>query len=278
MISMGNVWDRTAEFLSEHLASVLPIALVAIFVPAVISGNFSELQQSATPSLAATLGLGSFVLALVSFWGQLAVTALVLDPSHARAAAGLATRRFPAALLVMAVILLTLLALAVPVPLILGATGVNFAAMSAGTMPQVPPAAAMGVTIYFLLLLPLLLWLGARLVVMLPVIVGERLALGAFARSWHLTRGAALRIVGVLILYVVVSIVANLAATTAFGAVMYLVAGRGADGLSLATVLTSIVGGAVSTAFVVLGTVFVAKLFVALLLRERGREEAARTQ
>lgn len=278
MVSMGDVWDRTAEFLSEHLAAILPIALLGIFVPSVISGNFSELQVGATPGLAAALGLGAFLLALVSFWGQLAITALTLDPTHGRAAAALAVRRFPAALLVMLVVLLAALALVLPVPMILGVSGVDWSSMSSRAMPQVPPAAATGVALYFLLLLPVLLWLAARIAVTLPVIVAERLALRAVARSWRLTRRLALRIAGVILLYAVISIIANLAATTAFGAVMYLVAGRAEDGLSLATVLTTVVGGAISTAFTVLGTVFLAKLFVALLVRERAGQEASRTQ
>lgn len=273
MITMGAVWDRTAEFLSDNLGAILPIALLAIFVPAVISGSLGDLRHDAAPGLAAGLGLGSLALALVAFWGQLALTALALAPSHGLSATGVATRRFPAALLVMLVAAAAALLAIVPVGVILVASGVDLEAVTSTSMPEIPSSAAGGAAVYLLVLLPVMLWLAARLVVILPVIVGERRALGAIPRSWKLTRGATLSILGVIILYAVVSIVANLAATTAFGAIMYLVAGR-ADGLSLASVLTTIVGGAVSTAFTVLGVAFTAKLFVALLVRE----EAARTQ
>lgn len=269
MISMGTVWERTAEFLSDNLGTILPIALLAIFVPAVIGGSFSGLQQDATPGLAVGLGLGSLLLALVGFWGQLAITALAIDPAIEGGAAKVATRRLPAALLVMIVAVLALLLALIPVAVILGATGVPIAAMSSQQMPDVPPGVAAGLLLYVLLLLPLLFWATTRLSVVLPVIVGERLALRAIPRAWRLTRGVALKIAGVLILYAVVSTVANLAATTAFGAIMYLVAGRGEDGLSLATILTSIVGGAVTTGFTVLGIAFITKLFVSLLAREQ---------
>ncbi len=275
MISMGNVWDRTAEFLSDNLGSVMPLALLAIFVPAVISGNFSELQQGAGTGLALGLGIGSLVLALVGFWGQLAITALALDPSLARAAGATATRRFPAALLVMIVILAAMLVAILPVPVILAVAGVDLtAAMRSGAMPGIPSSAGLWIFLYLLILFPLILWAMARLAVALPALVDEGLALGAIGRSWTLTRGATWRIVGVLLLYVVVSTVANLAATTAFGAIMYLVAGRGEDGLSLATVLTTIVGGAVATGFTVLAAAFTAKLFEAL--RARSGAAAAR--
>lgn len=264
MVSMGTVWDRTAEFLSDNLGTVLPVALGAIFVPAAISGSLTELQHAAAPGLTFGLGLASLLLAIVTFWGQLAITALALDLSAGRGAAGVATRRLPAALLVTIVIFAALFLLAIPAGIIMALSGADLSGAATGTMPPVPPAAALWVLLYCLVLLPVLLWLGARLVVLVPVIVGEKAMFGAVPRSWSLTRGSAFKIVGVLILYGIVASVAYLAATTAFGAIITLIAGRGEDGLSLATVLTVIVGGAVSTAFTVLGTAFTAKLYLAL--------------
>lgn len=267
MVSMGSVWDRTAEFLSDNLGTLLPIALLAIFVPTTISSNLSGLQPTATPATAALLGLGVFVLALVSFWGQLAVTALAIDPALGRQASQLATRRFPAALLLMIVMVVVGIVLMIPVGVILAVGGIDLTTLQGSAMPDIPPSVAPWVFLYFLVLLVLGFWVIARLAVVIPSVVGDRLAIGAIARSWRLTRGIALKIVGVLILYMIVSIVANLAATTAFGAIMYLVAGNGEEGISLASVLTTIVGGAVSTGFTVLGTAFLAKLYIALIAR-----------
>ncbi len=274
MVSMGSVWDRTAEFLSDNLGTLLPIALLAIFVPSTISANLSGLQATATQGAATWLGLGVFVLALVGFWGQLAVTALAIDPALGREATKVATRRFPAALLVAIVMLVAALLLVIPIGVMLAIGGVDLTGLEGGTMPTVPESVALWVTLYGLVVLVLAIWLFARMAVVVPAIVGDRLAIGAFARSWQLTRGAALKIIGVVILYLIVSIVANLAATTAFGVVISLIAGRGEDGLSLASVLTTIVGGAVSTAFTVLGTAFVAKLYVALLARKEATAAA----
>ncbi len=267
MVSMGSVWDRTAEFLSDNLGNLLPIALLAIFVPTTISANLSSLQLTATSTTAMWLGLGVFLLALVSFWGQLAVTALAIDPALGRDATRVATRRFPAALLVAIVMLVAGLLLVIPLGVMLAVAGVDLSGIDSGTMPAIPESVTLWASLYGLVIAVLAVWVFARLAVVVPAIVGDRLAIGALARSWSLTRGVALKVVGVLILYAIVSIVANLAATTAFGAVMYLVAGRGEDGLSLASVLTTIVGGTVSTGFTVLGTAFLAKLYVALLAR-----------
>ncbi|HEV7288396.1 hypothetical protein [Sphingomonas sp.] len=274
MVSMGSVWDRTAEFLSDNLGSLLPIALLAIFVPSTISANLSGLQQNATPGTAMLLGLGVFLLAMISFWGQLAVTALAIDPAQGHQASRVATRRFPAALLLMIVLVVVMVALMIPVGVMLAVGGVDMTSLQGSAMPDIPPSVAVWVFLYFLVVLVLAVWVFARLAVVIPSVVGDRLAIGAITRSWRLTRGVALKIVGVLILYGIVSIVANLAATTAFGAVMYLVAGRGEEGISLASVLTTIVGGAVSTGFTVLGTAFLAKLYIALLARNEATASA----
>lgn len=274
MVSMGNIWDRTAEFLSDNLGTLLPIALLAIFVPTTISANLSGLQQNAAPGTAMLLGLGVFVLAMISFWGQLAVTALAIDPAQGREASRVATRRFPAALLLMIVLVIVVVALMIPVGVMLAVAGVDLASLQGSAMPNIPPSVAVWVFLYVMVMLVLALWAMARFAVVIPSVVGDRLAIGAFARSWRLTRGVVLKIIGVVILYAIVSIVANLAATTAFGAVMYLVAGRGEDGISLASVLTTIVGGAVSTGFTVLGTAFVAKLYIALLARNEAAAAA----
>lgn len=266
MVTMGNVWDRTTEFLSDHLGGVLPIALLTIFVPGMVSTNLAQLQPGADPAVGLLLGGAILFLALVSFWGQLAVTALAIDPESGRRALGLATRCLPAALLLAILAVVVMVVLVMPVGVMLALAGVDLATIQPGAMPPVPPGAWSGLLLYLFAVTGIGLWVMARLAVILPALVGERLALGAIPRSWRLTRGVALRIVGVLILYFIVASVASLAATGGFGTIMALVAGTD-GGLSIATVVTSIVSGAVSTGFTVLGTVFLAKLYVALLAR-----------
>jgi membrane-anchored glycerophosphoryl diester phosphodiesterase (GDPDase) len=173
--------------------------------------------------------------------------------------------------LVTVLLLLGLLLLVIPPAIILAAFGADLTGFKPGSMPVLPEGAGLWLGLYLLVLIPLVLWLFARLALLMPSVVGDRLALGAFRRSWQLTRGMALKIVGVILLYAVVSTVANLAVTSAFGAIMYLVAGSEGEGLSLASVLTTVVAGAVTTGFTVLGTAFAAKLYVAAV----GRAEAA---
>ncbi len=267
MMSMGNVWDRTAEFLSDYLGTVLPIALLAIFVPLTISANLTPLYAGASQLTVTGLAVVAVLLGLVSLWGQLAITALTLDPALGRHVTSVATRSAPAAVLLAVLKVVVVTVLAIPPAVILADAGVDLSVVQAGVFPEIPPPVQPWVALYGLLVVAVGFWVVPRLVLLNPAIVGDRLAIGAIARSWRLTRGAALKIVGVLILYHVVAWVSYLAATKAFGAIMYLVAGRGEDGISLASVLTTIVGAAVSTGFTVLGTAFVAKLYIALLAR-----------
>jgi hypothetical protein len=264
MVKMGTVWDRTAEFLSDNLGAVLPVALLAFFVPASISSNLEAVIAGASIPLALGLRLVELLLAIVSIWGSLAIVAMALDGGEEASPAAIARRRLPAALAVSVVLGLAAGALVLPIPLFLYATGHDLMAIAQGRQIEISRFAAWTVAIYSLVLLLAMLWLGARLFVINPAIVRERLVFGAVARSWSLTRGSAVRIVGVMILFAVVGAVARLAAGTVFGSIFALVAGNDAEGISLAGVLTSIVTAAVQTAFMVLFPAFEAKLYLAL--------------
>lgn len=275
---MGTVWDRATEFLGDNIGMVAPIALAAIFVPASINDAIAPLG-TANPDLQAWISLASLVLAIVSIFGQLAIMALALDGGRSAGdAVRVALGKLIWAVLITILLLAALTVALLPVAIILVASGLDMnafatndqAAMSA-TMAQLPASAVWTSLVYLLAWALAVLWLSARLTLAFPALVGEDLGLGAIRRSLALTKGLALKIIGVLILYVVVSMVAALAAKAAFGGVLGIIAG-GAQPGSVASVLTSIAVGAVGTAFEVLQAAFVAKLLVAA--RHRTQEAA----
>lgn len=263
MVKMSIVWDRTAEFLSDNIAAVLPIALLAFFVPASIEGNFAAAMTGAGEWLKIVLYVLQLVFALVSLWGSLVITAMALDIATERSAANIATRRLIPALVVSIVMIVVASALVLPVPGILAFNGYDMAAMARGENVNMSMSVAGFIVLYLLALTLLLLWVIARLIVATPVVVRESRVLSALGESWRLTRGSALRIVGVIILFAIVSWVAALAAKTVFGSIFALVAGNG-DGVTLSSVMTSIVVAAVQSAFMVIPPVFTAKLYLAL--------------
>lgn len=263
MVKMSIVWDRTAEFLSDNIAAVLPIALLAFFVPASIEGNFAAAMTGAGEWLKIVLYVFQLVFALVSLWGSLVITAMALDIATERSAANIATRRLIPALVVSIVMIVVASALVLPVPGILAFNGYDMAAMARGENVNMSMSVAGFIVLYLLALTLLLLWVIARLIVATPVVVRESRVLSALGQSWRLTRGSALRIVGVIILFAIVSWVAALAAKTVFGSIFALVAGNG-EGVTLSSVMTSIVVAAVQSAFMVIPPVFTAKLYLAL--------------
>ena len=271
MLTMSAVWDRTAEFLRDHRRDVVAVAGLAIFAPAALSGIVAPLRPGAGAGLTAALGLLGLATSLVSVWGQAAVCALALDPAQSlrRALAG-AGRRLALIVGLGLAVGIGLGLLLLPVIGILAAGGADFTAMAAGTAPDIGPGTAGGIALYGLVLLPVLLWLAARLSLVTPVVLAERLGFASFRRSFALTRGLAMRIIGVVLLYAVVTIVAMLAARFVFGTVLALIAG-GEGRVSVASVLTAVVTAAVSAGFSVLAAAFTAKLYLAARDRSPGR-------
>lgn len=263
MIRMGDVWDRTIEFLGDNLGAVVPIALLTILVPNSITSSLSEVQATATPGVALALSLLSLVLMLVQFWGQIAISAHAIGLASPNRVA--TTRLLPMIGLYI-LVGVAFFVLMIPFFVIVFGSGVNpqlLATGDQGAMQQMMQKVGGLIAIYGLVFVVLALWIAARfLAVLLPVIAAERRGFGAFGRAFALTRGLTWRIIGVFVLYAVVALVAVLAAQTVFGATLRLVTDASGP-ISVASVITAVIVSAVMTALTVLATTFVAKLYVA---------------
>lgn len=265
MVSMSAVWDRTTEFLSDNIAVVTPVAVAAFFVPASLKGNLQPLTATAGQGLRLGIGLLGVLLSVVTLWGTLVLTAMAIDAAQpVRDARARATARLLPAIGLWLLVLAGLIALMLPFLLIFTLYGVDMAAMANGVRQDLPDGVALPLIVCALVVVPLGLWLWTRFTsVLIPVVVAESRGLRAFGRVHALTRAAGWRIVGVYILYFVVSQVAALATKTVFGTVLRLL-DNGDGAVSLAGVLTAVAVGAVETIFSVLLAVFTAKLYVAL--------------
>lgn len=267
MVKMGTVWDRTAEFLTDNLSALLPVCLLAFFVPYSIRGNFAMVSDGGRFDFQLLLQLFSLGFALLALWGSLTISAMVLD-SDARDPGVVGVRNLVPALGVAIVMLGGLAIVCAPVPLLLSAWGYDLQGLIQRGGAGVPVAMEWLLSLYLLAVLLLSIWVGARLLIVNPVILSEKRILGALARSWTLTRGMSLRIVGVVLLYLLVTSVAVLATRVVFGSIFELVAGTPTNGLSLSRVLTSVMVAAVQTGFTVVVPTFATKLYLALVQRE----------
>ncbi|MEP9361167.1 glycerophosphoryl diester phosphodiesterase membrane domain-containing protein [Sphingomonas sp. KR3-1] len=272
MAKIGTVWDRTAEFLSDNLHAVLPVALLAFFVPASIQSSFQSALAGGSFQLTLLLRLVQLAFGILSLWGSLTIAAMALEIADGRTAGAIGRARLLPALAVSLLLFAAIFVLALPIPLALQLAGYDMTAIARGEVTEISPTMGTGIALYALVLIALLLWFAARLFVVNPVIVRERRMFSALRQSWTLTRGMTWRIIGVILLFVLVSWVSALAANMVFGSIFALVAGGGTDGISLAGVLTSIVVAAVQTGFTVLVPAFTAKLYLALAAEAGLRE------
>lgn len=268
MVKIEYVWDRTTEFLGDNIGVLLPIVVLAIFVPASITGSLVDVREAAGFGLKLGLGVLSLAFSVLSLWAQLAIAALAIDPTLGNRAAQVATGRLLPAIGVFLVVLIAFALLTLPVIGLMAAAGFDFSAMAAGQrmVPTIAPAYGLAISAAIIGYVLLLLFLGARLATLTGVIVAERRGLGAITRAFALTRGMTWKLVGVVILYAVVAFVAVLAAQTVFGSVLRIVSGGPASGtITIAGVITSVVVAAVSAGFTTLAAAFCAKLYAAIV-------------
>lgn len=260
-VSMGTVWDRAVEVLRGRAGLLAPIAALAVFLPSVIN---SAIATYVTPNVAGAGMLGGLVglaVLVASIWGQLAMLAIATHPATTQ---GDAVRQANARLLTaigIVVLLGVLLVLALmPIGLVLAAAGVGMNMADPATMRTMPSGVSGFMALYLLAFLVLAFWLGARLILLNPVILNERHGLRAIPRSFRLTRGLTWRLIGVMVLFVVLLFVTVSAVQFVVGLPLRLI--LGVDALPTVVFLASVVGAAVTTVFTVIAAAFTAQLYV----------------
>jgi hypothetical protein len=271
MVNMGNVWDRTTEFLSDNLGAVVPVALLTIFVPQSISGAIKLAGTAVTPGLGQAIVLA---LLLPMLWGQLAITALALRPGAGRGVAqSTATRSFLHYLLALLILFGVLVLLFLPIVLALVASGVDLTALtsaSPGPKPDISPALAAFMGLYGLAWLILAIFVSVRFSTLLvPVVAAEGGVIAALKRSFSLSRGIAWKLLGVVLLFGLVVGVASIAVTSVFGT-LFRFLDPSAGPFAIGSIIVAILGGLVTTAYYVVQSSFMAKVYLAVTSAREG--------
>ena len=260
MVRMGTVWDRTVEVLRGRAGILAPIAMIAIFLPAVLNNVLRLTITPGTPSAAILVMVVALAVLVANVWGQLAMLAVATHPATTRADAGRqATQRLLPALGVLLTLGVVFSLAFLPIVFLLVRAGVNPAAMTAQTLPA---GVAGAVGIYSLILLVVILFVGARLILLNPVVLNERRGIGALMRSVRLTKGMTFRIVALMVLFGIVVLIPTMAIQSVVGLIFRLVLGEG--GIPVATFVATTAGAAVTTAFTIVAAVFTAQLYVAV--------------
>lgn len=266
MVTMGSVWDRTSEVLSGRAAMLAAIAIPTIFLPSVVRDAYVTYATPGTAPFRLIGGLLSLIAMVVLIWGQLALIAAASDPATDRARAfAIGKRRLLPVIGVTIVFLIAVLVSLLPAMILLGLSGIDVSTVA--TTGKIAMQGANGgmvaaAFLYLAIWSIAMLFVGARLSIWQPVLVNEHIGLQAIARSWRLTKGATWRILGVLVLFMIVLLVATGAAQSVVGIVFRLI--LGANNIATAVFLATIAANIVSTIFVVIAAVFTAQLYRAL--------------
>ena len=262
MISMGTVWDRTKAAIAGRLNILLSLAVLFLFVPTVVQAVV-DVMVNRPGEQSGGSGILSLMVSILATVGTLAITAVATDPNVDRArAASLGTGRVLPALGI--IILLSLAAVLIFLPgfALLLLSGFDMTRAQLGQAQgnlNLGMAAAGG--LYFVVVSVLLFWATARFVPLLSIIVNERRGLGAIRRSFQLTRGSTLKLIGVLILFAIVCVVALFAATSVVGLISRLLAGPDQPGA--VTLAIAVVTASLTAFFGVIQSVFAGQFYLA---------------
>lgn len=254
MISMTSVWDDSIAFLKRESSVLVPVWLALLTVGAAGASLAMDALNTAG-SKGSFPALMAFVVAMViGTLGQLAVTAMVLRPGiSVGEAINLGLTRLPKIILVGLCFLGIFIAAVLPLAVILAVSGFDVTA----TPPKMPASAA-----FYLFALSMIgLWAGARLVTMTAHIVDTNAGImDAFRGSFAHTRGMAVIVIGVLLLYLVVATVIGLVTKFLIGGPIGLLGSAiGAPGV--AHVVTALAEGVVSGAMTLVASLFIAHFY-----------------
>ncbi|WBH17183.1 hypothetical protein [Sphingomonas radiodurans] len=262
MISIGKVWDRTTEVIAGRFAILAAIALLLLFVPPVVQAAIDATAGTSPAMKFVSTVVGLFVFAM-AILGALALTAVATDPAvDQQAALAIGGARIGPMLGIIIVMGLVFFAAVMPGILLIGTSGFDVSRAQAGLSQDALNVGRFGLaTVYFLVLTVVGLWLAARLVPLMGVVVNERLRLGAIRRSFALSRGSTLKLIGVLILYSIVFLVVLIAAVSIVGLIARLI--FGSDAAGAVAFVVALATAAVTAVFSVLQSVYSAQFYVA---------------
>ena len=260
--SLTRAWEAAVAFLREHLSMLIAVvgggALIAgiaqyllmgdpavqqaAIAAAIQSGDFGQIVQN-NAALGPLASLGMMAVGLISTATQFAALRLGLSRDEGSVGSALgygAVAALLSVLLFAGIALVAAVVVIVPIVLLAGVGGGAMIAILA--------------VLIALALIPLLLWLFARLSVMQPAMAAARSAnpLFGIAQSWEMTRGKALPIVGYYLLIGIVALVAS----AMLGAIVAIIGG--ALGPLVSAILSAL---AISAPAAVISTAIAAGLY-----------------
>jgi len=255
-LSIDSIARETANEVRAHFTAFATLTAAFVFLPGLIFAlavppsmrDFHMPAPGTMPTLPGWFWAAALAAILLQSLVTLTIAAIAGDPARVphETVGQTLTRMLPALLRylgALVVLFVAYLLLLIPVTLILVAVTVAFGAVGGKAITSNPQ---LFVVLIALLLLPALLWLGARLSPMVGVFAAEGSGpVSGIRRAWRLSRGAGWRIALLIVLTSLAAILVALVASGITGAIGSLVALGGAIGAArlLVTIASGVANG-----------------------------------
>lgn len=261
-LSISGAWDETKALLARDGRLFASVALALIVLPSVVLGVIDPRveQGDAAPGW---FNLLIFIIFLISLAGQLALIRLALGPSvTVGGAIGHGFRRLPLYLVSLIILFFGVVLLTIPFAFAAVAMGLNVEANT--------PAAALTGPVLWLILLYLIaiLVLMTRFTIAMPVASVEAVGpLAMLTRSWQLTSGHWLKLLGFLVVLSIAGLIVILSVAAVVGSLTALLFdSRGP--MTLAALIEALISAIVTGMFSVLFTLMLTRIYVQLSGRD----------
>lgn len=248
-LSIGTAWNETIAIVKRDAGLLFTLAVALMALPTIMLQVLAPqpLQgQSFEPGAWMLLVVPVMLLNLL---GGLTITMLTLDRENiVGQALAAAARRIPSLLGALLLLALGAGLLAVPIALL----GLLLGGGRSSTL------------LTGLLLVIVMIFFWARLILMTPVAAAEPVGpIGIVKRSWKLTAGHVLPLIGVLVGMTLVFLVVTMAISSVVGIVVILLLGQPQPG-NLPAVVLLLIGGLLNTVFIAFFTTMMARIYVQL--------------
>lgn len=263
-LSIGKAWDESCGIFSRDGTLLMTVAAATVLLPQAVSSLVSPANAGGAAGAAAaeptTLGtLTGLITTMIALIGSLAVTSIALRSGQT---VGDALRHASRTLLSMVGV-----ALVIGVPLFIALTFIIAYGVGGSTpeemianLKTMNPGAAFAILIWAVVAL----YLSLRLMVTAPVALSEtRNVLAIIKRSWALTRGHALRLLGYALLIGLVVLLLSSLADLLGGLLSKLLFGD-PEPMTMSALVIGLFAGAASAITVLLSAVMSARIYTQL--------------
>jgi hypothetical protein len=252
-LSISAAWDQSKVILARDGKLLASVALALVALPALVTGLVSP-RSAATEDQPIWADILFIVAALIQLAGQLALIRLALGPSiTVGGAIAHGLRRLGVYVVSGILIMLALVAVAVPFVLILAALGIPLD-------DSMKPSGT--VALLALLFLAVVLFVGVRMIMTGPVASAEEIdPIAILRRSWLLTSGNFWRLLGFLLAFFIGAVVVLLAIGAAVGVLIGVASGK-IEPMSGSALIVALVQAFLNAVVTTVFAVMLARLYV----------------